>query len=148
MTKQERQFKIKTYVSSFDFYNQNELLEKLKEQGIEITQATLSRDCNEIGIIRVPTSNGYKLIVDFPKEVQGLKNLIGLEILSVKANEALIVIKTLPGRASGVASFLDSFENSDIIGTIAGDDTVLVIPSSTGKTGHVINFIQHSISEN
>ncbi len=148
MTKQERQFKIKTFISSNELSNQNDLLEKLKAEGIDITQATLSRDCNEIGVVRAPSTNGYKLILDFPKEVQGLKNLIGLEILSIKSNESMIVIKTLPGRASGVASFLDSFENSDIIGTLAGDDTVLVVPSSVAKTNNVLNFIQHSISEN
>jgi transcriptional regulator of arginine metabolism len=148
MTKQERHFKIKSLLARFEFSNQTDLLEKLRLEGVEVTQATLSRDCSEMGVIRMPSPEGYKLIIDYPKEVQGLRNLIGLEIMSVKANESMIVIKTLPGRASGVASFLDSFENSDIIGTLAGDDTVLVVPSSNATTSNVLTFIQQSISEN
>jgi len=62
-------------------------------------------------------------------------------------NESLVVIRTLPGRAGGVASYLDSLRNPLILGTIAGDDTLVLIPQSTKKTKNIYKFIQSLMTE-
>ncbi|ACF14732.1 arginine repressor, ArgR [Chloroherpeton thalassium ATCC 35110] len=148
MTKQERQLKIKELISGQTVSSQYELLSELKSVGIEITQATLSRDCAELGIVRMYSGDSYKLSIPASGEKNVIKNLIGVEILSIQANEIFVIIKTLPGRASGVASFIDSFENPMIIGTLAGDDTVMVIPKTIKETKKVHQFIRNSISDN
>ncbi|NTW49312.1 MAG: arginine repressor, partial [Chlorobiales bacterium] len=76
-----------------------------------------------------------------------IRSLIGVEILNVISNEVMVLVKTLTGRASGVASFIDGLESPDIIGTVAGDDTVLVIPKSINDIPKIIKFIQDKISE-
>ena len=119
-----------------------ELCEELKNIGVETTQATLSRDLNEMGIIRLPTENGFKY--SFSKNELGntLKNIVGLEMISLLHNENCVIVKTLPGRAQGVAVYFDELENSHIIGTVAGDDTILLIPDSVNNVGKLADLIK------
>lgn len=147
MTKSERQFKIKELILQEALSSQLDLLMALKAAGITVTQATLSRDCADMGVVRVPTMDGYKLMIPIDGEKQAIRSLIGVEILKVISNEVMVLVKTLAGRASGVASFIDSLESPDIIGTVAGDDTVLVIPKSINDIPKIIKFIQDKISE-
>jgi len=74
-----------------------------------------------------------------------LRSLISYEIESIHANESLIVIKTLRGRASGVAEILDRLDIPDILGTIAGDDTIFIAPSSTKKISTIVRRIKEAI---
>lgn len=147
MTKLERQLRIKELISQGDLSSQHDLLEQLKASGFFVTQATLSRDCADLGVVRVPTSDGYKLMIPLNGEKQAIRSLIGVEILNVISNEVMALVKTLAGRASGVASFIDGLESPDIIGTVAGDDTVLVIPKSIHDIPKIVKFIQDKISE-
>ncbi|MCB0280360.1 MAG: arginine repressor [Calditrichaeota bacterium] len=145
-SKKNRQFKIKEIISSMDIANQEELLSELKKQKIETAQATLSRDLNELGIIRIPTENGFKYSFSKDDLSLALKNVIGLEILSLVSNETTIVVKTLPGRAQGVAVFFDRLEKSHIIGTVAGDDTIILIPDSVKNISQIIKHIEKLMS--
>lgn len=156
MTKQQRHLRIKDLVSRQAFQNQNELLDALLAQGIDITQATLSRDCGELGIVRMHTVDSYKLALQSgnekltplsANEKPALRSLISVEVRSIEANESMIVMRTLTGRAHGVASYLDSLDSADILGTIAGDDTLIVIPKSVKRIEAVVKFIKQKVSE-
>ncbi|MCG8344199.1 MAG: arginine repressor [Chlorobiales bacterium] len=145
MGKQNRQRKIKEILLNSEVSNQHELMQLLHNAGIEVAQATLSRDCSELGVLRSRTTTGYRLI--FPEDNPGqmIKGLVEMEIQNISANESTIVIKTLPGRAHGVGSFIDHLKNPKILGTIAGDDTVLVIPSSVHDIRSILDYIQSNL---
>ncbi|MGD9487609.1 MAG: arginine repressor [Calditrichaceae bacterium] len=125
-----RQAKIKEIISTRDISSQEELGDELKRQGHETTQATLSRDLHEIGIVRVPSERGFKYVFHQEDTAHNLRQLIGMEIVNILFNESTVVIKTMPGRAQGVAIYLDRIKDSHIIGTVAGDDSIVIIPDS------------------
>jgi len=142
--KHARQYKIKEVISERSVSSQEKLCEILEQFGFSTTQATLSRDLNEMGIVRVPYDNGFRY--SFTKDEGGgesLRQLVGLEIINVKANENVIVVKTIAGRAKGVGVFLDHLDNSHILGTVAGENTVLVIPDEVKKISFVVERIQN-----
>lgn len=136
---------IKSIISSHDVYNQTELVKFLKQNGIRVTQATLSRDLSELGIVRIPTPNGTVYKVGESGTQQSIKNRIAEELISIDNNEQLIVIRTFIGRAQGVAVFIDSRKMPDILGTIAGDDTILVIPRSIKKMKIIIEQLKTTL---
>ncbi len=135
MNRANRHFTIKEIIQSQPIPSQEELCVELKKRGFDITQATLSRDLKELGVVRIHSEAGPRYALTAESEERKMKSLIGFEITSIDSNEAMVVIRTLPGRAPGVASFLDSLHNPHFLGTVAGDDTVLVLPSSI-KTIH------------
>ncbi|ARM30943.1 arginine repressor [Prosthecochloris sp. HL-130-GSB] len=147
MGKQLRQMKIKELLHSYEISNQNDLVQLLDKEGIEVAQATLSRDCTELGVVRSRTATGYRLVLPEDTPGQIIKGLVGMEVQNITSNETSIVIRTLPGRAHGVGSFLDQLRSPQILGTIAGDDTVLVIPASIRTIPSVIDEIQSSLSQ-
>lgn len=128
--KKIRQLKIKEIISDKSISSQEELADELKILGFETTQATLSRDLHELGIIRVPENDGFKYIFHQDDTSLNLKRLIGMEVTSIHHNESVVVIKTMPGRAQGVAIYLDKLRENHIIGTVAGDDSIIIIPDS------------------
>ena len=138
----KRHSMLKNLISSQEIYNQTQLVKVLKQKGINSTQATLSRDLMELGVVRVPTENGliYKLGVS--GDESALKNRVAEEIISINGNENIIVVKTYPGRAQGVAVFIDKQTSLEILGTIGGDDTIIVIPKSTKKIKKTIEQIK------
>ncbi len=71
-----------------------------------------------------------------------LRQVVGMEITAVHHNGAMVVIRTLTGRAEGVAGFLDGWDNPDILGTVAGDDTVFVAPASLDRCDALVDTIQ------
>ena len=129
-SKNARQSKIKEIITSRKIASQEDLLDFLRNSGFDTTQATLSRDLHEIGIVRVPDENGFKYVFHQEETSQALKQIIGMEIINVISNESTVVVRTLPGRAQGVAIYLDRLPESHIIGTVAGDDAIIIIPDS------------------
>src|SRR5690606_21354140 len=102
------------------------------------TQATLSRDLKELQVARVPSGDGYRYLpageappVTLPPAAT---QIVSAEVLSVEANEVAIIVRTAVARAQGVAVFLDSLKDKDLMATIAGDDTILCIPRSVKRT--------------
>jgi transcriptional regulator of arginine metabolism len=140
--KTARQARIKELVSTTDVSSQEDLCQMLKESGFDTTQATLSRDLHEMGIVRIPSENGFKYVFHQDDNEQSLKKLIGMEIINILHNESIIVIKTMPGRAAGVALYFDRIKNSHIIGTVAGDDSIIVIPDAHGNLDVVLKLIK------
>lgn len=104
----------------------------LKAEGVEVTQATLSRDIKELGLIKVPTPSGeyrYSLPLDrsFPDLLKRAERMFEGAVTSIDHTENLIMIKTTSGAAHGVAAALDDLDWNEVVGTIAGDDSILVI---------------------
>lgn len=151
MSKEEiskRHAAIKSLIASKDIANQTELVKELKTRKILVTQATLSRDLAELGIIRMPTENGYRYEIRTSEPEPVLRGFTAEEVISVEANENIVVIRTFPGRAQGVAFLLDSKRDPDILGTIAGDDTIIVVPKSVKRIRKTINNISHHLGLN
>ncbi|MCF6094434.1 transcriptional regulator ArgR [Microaerobacter geothermalis] len=131
MNKGQRHIKIREIISTFDIETQDELVERLKEAGYNVTQATVSRDIKELHLVKVPTANGqykYSLPADqrFNPQ-QKLKRLLLDSFVSIDRANNLIVMKTLPGNAMAIGALIDHLEWHEVMGTIGGDDTILII---------------------
>ena len=148
MNKQRRQFAIKQIITHQGIASQEELCRALRKAGFEVAQATLSRDMKELGIARVNTAEGVRYVLHVESEERRMKSFVGYEIESVDANENLIVVKTLPGRAQGVAEIIDNMHHPAILGTLAGDNTIFVTPTSISKLEEVLRLLQMLLSEN
>jgi transcriptional regulator of arginine metabolism len=147
MTKQARLFAIKEIVATKQIGSQDVLRRELKKRGCDVTQATLSRDMKELGVSRIVSSAGGLYAMQAPVEVQALRPLVNAEILSIDSNEGMIVVHTLPGCANTVGEFIDVQKHPDVIGTVAGDNTLLIIPSSQRKTKQVLQFLKNKLIE-
>ena len=134
---------IKQLVQERRISSQDELARALEEHGVECTQATLSRDLRDLNVLRKTTRQGPVYVLDRSKQyMQALRKVVGMEMLQVEHNGALIVIRTLSGRAEGVAGYLDSWGNNNILGTVAGDDTVFVAPRDLSTIEELIQQIR------
>lgn len=131
--KYKRQSRIIKIVKSMPVHTHEELIEILKNDGFKVTQATVSRDIKELGLIKVPSSDGTSVysVPETAKENTAARvEMVSESIQQVTAAMHTIVINTYPGMASAVAAALDSSLKEDILGSIAGDDTVLVVTHS------------------
>jgi len=142
---QKRHAMLKSIISAQEIFNQTQLVKALKQNGIKSTQATLSRDLMELGVVRVPTEKGMVYKLGASGDESALKNRVAEEIISINANENMIVVKTYPGRAQGVAVFLDKQTNLEVLGTIGGDDTIIIIPKSVKKIKKTIEQIKTTL---
>lgn len=147
MTKQTRLHTINDIISSRAIGSQDELRRDLKKRGCSVTQATLSRDMKELGVIWIPSTEGGRYALQPSGEMRALRPLVTAEVLSIKHNESLIVIHTLPGCANTVGEYIDVQKHPDVIGTVAGDNTLLVIPRSQRRTAPVVQFLTHKLIE-
>ena len=139
-TKKERQQILKELIDRRGIGDQRRLLGELKKRGIDATQATISRDFQEMGVIKVrvgPGEYSYEISKKISKDIlwSKLRVLFDNFVVNIKGTNNLILIKTSPGNANGVASFVDQIEIPEILGTVAGDDTILVIVDSAKSRG-------------
>ena len=133
MKRNNRQNAIREIIQEQEIGTQGELKEALRAKGFNTTQATVSRDINEMGLVKVTgLTRKYKYAFETPKTVVGNKiaNIFKESVLSIDSSLNLIVIKTSEGSANGAAFFLDKLHLPDILGTVSGDDTVLVVAKS------------------
>lgn len=129
--KYNRHAKILEIIENNFIETQEELAERLKEIGMDVTQATVSRDIKELRLIKVMNEDGRYRYAPIARTENTLTNKL-LTVFSesfVSGDYAnnMVVIKTLPGMAQACASAIDSLKWPDIIGTIAGDDTIMVV---------------------
>ena len=130
--KSKRQEKILELIAQYAIETQEELLERLSECGIPSTQATVSRDIKQLHLIKAPDGKGgyrYAVSARMPKLnfEEKLQTIFRECVLSAENAQNLAIIKTMNGMANAAAFALDSMEDSDIVGTLAGDDTVLLV---------------------
>ena len=130
--KTQRQAKIMEIVSTRDVETQEQLLEALQDAGFYSTQATISRDIKELRIVKELTKFGTYRYTSSAKEVSGsfsarLNAIFKECVTGYDFAQNLVVIRTIPGLAGAAASAVDSMEMSFILGTIGGDDTVIIV---------------------
>jgi transcriptional regulator of arginine metabolism len=143
-TRVARQARIVELITQLTVRSQAELATLLATEGVEVTQATLSRDLDELGAVKLRGPDGGAPVYVLPEEghpmrgstggTSRLARLLAELLVSVDASGNLVVIRTPPGAAQFLASALDRSALHDVVGTIAGDDTVLLV-AREGVTG-------------
>ena len=138
-----RQEAIRRTLRTKKITSQQELVETLRRDGIAATQATLSRDLAELGVLRVSRPEGavYELEAVSAQAAPQLHEL-GETILSLADNESLVVLRTRPGLASAVALAIDNARMPECLGTLAGDDTIFATPARNLSTRRLAQRIQ------
>lgn len=141
--KGQRLLKIRELISTRDIETQEELVESLKALGYQVTQATVSRDIKELQLVKTPTPDGgYKYAL--PAEPtynpeSKLRRFLADSFVSIDRAENLIVMKTLPGNANAITALIDALDWNNIVGTIAGDDTILIICRTKEETPELVD---------
>lgn len=146
--KRDRQATILEIVRAHEVGSQEELRRLLRQRGWDVTQATLSRDLRELRLARVPTADGVRYA---PADGGGpsdgarsaaLDGLLPQLFLSVDGVGELVVLRTVPGGAQPVASALDAERLPDVLGTIGGDDTILLVCRSAAARERLIRRLR------
>ncbi|QFP79912.1 arginine repressor [Latilactobacillus graminis] len=148
MKKGDRQARIEQIINQQVIATQEDLLAALKREAIDATQATISRDIREMQIVKARDVNGelrYAIFHDDERtQVQKLKDKLREVALSVTQVQMLNVIKTLPSNGNLLAALIDDLDYSEVVGTLAGHDTIVIIsPSETQATKLNERFSQH-----
>ena len=143
--KNSRQATIKELVKAGMVHSQEELQELLNERGFAATQATLSRDMKALGIVKMHDADfGYSYRMPYesePGKSPAMKSLSSEGILSIEFSSSLAVIKTRPGYANMIGAIIDASHPETVMGTIAGDDTVLVVLRETFTRVEIISSL-------
>jgi transcriptional regulator of arginine metabolism len=124
MNKSFRQGQILQIIRAKGIFTQEELARELGLRGVHSTQVTLSRDIREIGLVKTP--EGYRSLIT-EKRAPHFGSIMDEYVLDIRVAQNLVVIRTSAGNASSLAIALDREELPEVVGTVAGDDTVLVI---------------------
>ncbi len=133
MAKNQRQYRIAKLIAQQPIGAQQQIVDLLSEEGISATQATVSRDLDELGAIKVkgPGGNSIYAIPELPRDQVAtdgyLRRVMAEWVVDVVCSGPLVMLKTPPGCAHVVASALDRARPDGVLGTVAGDDTVLVL---------------------
>ncbi|WP_184663507.1 transcriptional regulator AhrC/ArgR [Texcoconibacillus texcoconensis] len=138
MNKGQRHIKIREIITNHEVETQDDLVELLQNMGYNVTQATVSRDIKELHLVKVPMIDGrykYSLPADQRfNPLQKLKRALMDSFVSIDRANNLIIIKTLPGNANAIGALIDNLDWEDVLGTICGDDTILIICRSNEDT--------------
>jgi transcriptional regulator of arginine metabolism len=141
MNKGYRQGQILKLVRSKNLHTQEELARALRTIGIPATQVTLSRDIRELGLVKTP--DGYVLAAEAATNGPDIETVVREFVLDIRIAQNLLVLRTPPGHANSVGVELDKANWPEIAGTVAGDDTVLVIaPDSKTAAGLREKFLR------
>jgi transcriptional regulator of arginine metabolism len=133
LSKNQRQHRIVQFIEQQAVTSQAQLVELLAAGGAPATQATVSRDLEEIGAVKVRAAGGESVyaVPELPKDriapEEHLKRVLGDWVVDVAASANVVVVRTPPGSAHVVASALDRAALTEILGTVAGDDTIMVV---------------------
>ncbi len=146
MTKKDRHLAILEIISQNEIANQEELTKFLIERGVDVSQPTVSRDINELNLIKTENENGKTVYV---KSTENNKSVLSNKInifkqstLSIDAANNLIVVKTLSGHANAVALVIDEMNFSQVLGSVAGDDAVLIVAKTNEEAEFVVENLK------
>ena len=145
-----RQSKILEIIKNFEVDTQEKLVEKLNSMGISATQATVSRDIRELGLVKVAGKNGRNCYAvaqpEKEKDLTRFSKLLKDTVLDMKPAENLIVVRTLSGCAPAAAEVIDNLKIDSIVGTLAGDNTIFIAVGSKELASSVIKKLNELIS--
>ncbi|MEW4353319.1 arginine repressor [Streptococcus pneumoniae] len=142
MNKKERLEKIRKFVTDFEIGTQEEIVEHLKASGIKATQATVSRDIKELGIVKIPLKdNTY--IYELPKSVSSRMKLAENNILSSECMDAMINLNLVPGSTAFVKNQIVEAFSEEIFSIVSDDDTILIILRQKDEAQRVLDTIKN-----
>ena len=150
--KKGRQEKILELINKYEIETQDELIEFLCEEGYNVTQATISRDIRDLDLVKVAMSDGtYKYVVSHVSSrghVQTglLSHPVVDTVINITCAQNLIVVKTTPGMAQAVAISIDRIPDSEILGCVAGDDTIIIVTSDNQTAQSVAMKLKKMLS--
>ena len=135
-------------ISTTNVETQEQLLDELRSRGFSATQATISRDIKELRLVKeLSGKGGYRYTLTERKQTGGadtrLRNIFKEGVTAVDIAQNLIVIKTMPGLASAACSALDNMEISGMVGTLAGDDTAILIMRDNQNAQHFLSEVHN-----
>ena len=143
--KRQRHEVVVDLINKYDIETQEELAAYLKEEGFEVTQATVSRDIRELKLSKIATGNGKQKYIILKNDDSHLGDkyirVLRDGFVSMNMAQNILVIKTVQGMAMAVAAALDAMKFPEIVGCIAGDDTIMAAIKSTDETKVVIDKI-------
>lgn len=150
--KYSRHAKILEIIDNNIIETQEDLAEKLKQQGVDVTQATVSRDIKDLRLIKVMSSDGryrYATFSQTESQMSGRLTTILTEayVSSDYANN-IVVVKTLSGMAQAAASAIDTLKWQEILGSIAGDDTLMIVCRAEKIAEEIVNKFNKMIKKN
>ena len=144
--KSSRHSKILEIISEYPIETQDELLSRLKTEGYKVTQATISRDIKDLRLVKTLGSDGKYRYTEARAGSSDIRSnfdqLFASSVTSMDLAQNIVVIKTLSGMANAVCAAMDSTENSAIVGTIAGDDTIFVACRSDEDAGELTETLK------
>jgi len=131
--KNARQQAILELIAKYDVDTQDTLIKRLREIGYNVTQTTVSRDIRQLNLVKGVTAKGtYKYVapsIDRDSNIPVLNSSINASVIKIEAAGNIVVIKTYSGMANAIAVCVDSLHHDDIVGSVAGDDTILLVIS-------------------
>ncbi|MPM94179.1 Arginine repressor [bioreactor metagenome] len=149
--KEQRHEKILEIIKSIEIETQEELAEELKSRGINVTQATVSRDIKELNLIKILSHNGkYKyaqVTQNRNANISALATIFSNTAISVERVDKILIVKTISASASLAAEAIDSFNLEGIAGTLAGDNTIFIAVRTDEKAEELLQEIKKMINE-
>lgn len=149
--KTRRQTKILELIAKNDIETQEELSEYLQAEGYAVTQATVSRDIREMKLTKVSMSNGkqkYAALVDSKEDMsEKYVRVLRDGFVSMDMAQNILVIKTVSGMASAVCAAVDDMQFSEIVGTLAGDDTIMCAVRTVEDTANIMKRIAKIVEQ-
>lgn len=147
--KTNRQSKIIEIIQKNEVETQDELSALLEKDGFRVTQATVSRDIRELKLTKIPTAGGrqkYAVITDAPENLsKKYERVLREGFLSMDMAQNILVIKTVSGMASAVCAAIDAMKMREIVGSIAGDDTIMCAIRTVDETYAVMKKIRRIV---
>lgn len=144
--KSARQTMILELIDQYDIDTQDELATMLKSRGLKVTQATVSRDIKELRLIKVLSDDGVYKYATVDKAEADLKerfiNIFAHSVISMAATGNIVVVKTIAGTANAAAEAIDSMRLDEVVGTLAGDNSIFVAVKDSVDTGELIRRFQ------
>jgi len=142
-----RHEKIKELIQKYDIDTQEELAARLNEAGFKVTQATVSRDIRALKMTKVTDKEGksrYAILMEIPSELgDKYTRVLHDALLTIDQGQNIVVIRTVPGMAMGVAAALDALQWDEILGCIAGDDTVMCAARTSEEASGVVEKLKN-----
>ena len=147
--RQSRQSKILELIRTQNIDTQDRLAAKLNAAGFKVTQATVSRDIKELGLIKVPGQGGRSVYALAPKgspaDEERFRKILRDTVTEIKAAENILVIKTLSGCANAAAEAIDNLSPDSVVGTLAGDNTIFAAIDSMDNVPAVLELFTEAI---
>ena len=144
--KNARQTAILSIIERYDIETQEELASKLREMGIVVTQATVSRDIKELRLLKVLSENGGYKYATVERAEKGMNDrfarILAESIVNIESVNNLVVINTLSASANAAGEAIDSMKWSEVLGTIAGDNTLLIIARSDEAVATLVDRLR------